>query len=1061
MAAPSSTVADAAVATGLSPTKNSEGFLIHIQQFAARTAVVLQKMPAEALPVVGSLCETFLAFEQLVDTARSNKGALSVLRELFEVVIKGVLDKRSGRSGLPKEGFEKLKEHVGRAEQVAKLCNGVGIKGSVKCFVLARKISDGIAAVRSHVLAFCSANNLALADDTHAQVGKLASDLLGQLEAIKQLTVAQADYEAMDKEVASMTSKLEVMGKEFKAKHNLEAELRRSKEALAAMETQLEEQRRVVDLARRVKVPAAAPRIRDWYVERKAIVSHACDRLGIGSSSADTLSGEPQMVGLAGPSGAGKSTVASMVVRRDDVRASFHKGVLWLQVGQGANDRLAELKHRLAEMVYETVMLKACRPPRKAGIDTDPEDGAAYIREVVDDGSRRFLVVADDVWEAKVLEALRKASVWVLYTTRDGNLIPEAPPICLDQVLQKEAELVLRRAVELDDDAPLPAAAYELMTQCEYGVMYLAFVGRWSDVRGRSDGEAWWAVLSRIVKAQQGREGGQLLSWRAAVLRAGLAEIATENIKNKELYLSLAVMPKGLAFPSEVAAVLLYGHGFSAGDLEAAEGVTAILERWSIVTLEDGGWYRVHDEHADFVQGALAANEDICSRALPRWRGYISSVQALHTFSSDWLVKIWELSAHFAGDDVPSQPFDAALEAMDPLSTDRSTTLRTAAYFHMRRKRWSETFIKFSQLLVVQENLPDGKGCLDVALTLYGLGVCASRAGRMEEAERFYRRALTIQEDKLGVDNPDVATTLDRLGECVSHVGRMEEAERFYRRAVTIREEKLGVDHPDVALTLQGLGACASEAGRTEEAERYYRRALAIREKLGVDDPNVAFTLNNLGSCELKTGRTEEAERYYRRALIILEEKLGVDHSDVALTLNNLGSCVLTTGRTEEAEMFYRRVLTIQEEKLEVDHPDVALTLNNLGVCASKTGRTEEAEKFFRRALTIREKKLRVDHPDVANTLHGLGVCASKAGRTEEAERFYRRALTIREKLGVDHPHVAVTLNNLGVCASKAGRTEEAERFYRRVLTIREKNLGVDHPDVASTLEKLGVVDAM
>ncbi|CBN76139.1 Tetratricopeptide TPR_2 repeat protein [Ectocarpus siliculosus] len=37
------------------------------------------------------------------------------------------------------------------------------------------------------------------------------------------------------------------------------------------------------------------------------------------------------MVGLAGPSGVGESTAAGMVVRRTDVRAHFHKGVLWLQ----------------------------------------------------------------------------------------------------------------------------------------------------------------------------------------------------------------------------------------------------------------------------------------------------------------------------------------------------------------------------------------------------------------------------------------------------------------------------------------------------------------------------------------------------------------------------------------------------------------------------------------------------------------------------------------------------------------------------------------------------------
>ena len=39
---------------------------------------------------------------------------------------------------------------------------------------------------------------------------------------MKQLTVTQADYEAMEKEVTSMTKKVEVMGKEVEAKDTLE-----------------------------------------------------------------------------------------------------------------------------------------------------------------------------------------------------------------------------------------------------------------------------------------------------------------------------------------------------------------------------------------------------------------------------------------------------------------------------------------------------------------------------------------------------------------------------------------------------------------------------------------------------------------------------------------------------------------------------------------------------------------------------------------------------------------------------------------------------------------------
>ncbi|CAN0228106.1 unnamed protein product [Ectocarpus sp. 12 AP-2014] len=182
------------------------------------------------------------------------------------------------------------------------------------------------------------------------------------------------------------------------------------------------------------------------------------------------------MAGLAGPSGVEKSTAAAMVVDRADVRTHFHKGCF-------------------------------------AGGENDPEDWAAYIREVVDENSRRFLVVADDVWEREVLEELKGAGVmWVLYTTLQDTLLPEQTPQRLDEMLPNEAELVLRRAADLDDNARLPEAAYDLISPCEFVMLDLAMVGRWGLVRCRRDEKAWRMVFNRIVEAQKGGRDEKALS---------------------------------------------------------------------------------------------------------------------------------------------------------------------------------------------------------------------------------------------------------------------------------------------------------------------------------------------------------------------------------------------------------------------------------------------------------------------------------------------------------------------------------------------------------------------
>lgn len=161
MAAPSSTV----------PPKKEASFFTYVREVISETTATLKEMPlavaleaaglVKDVPIVSIVCKTFLSFEQLVETARSNKEDLATLLELCGVVIEGLLDKRSDRTGLFK-GFTALENHVNKAKEVANLCNG-----RVRRLILPGKICREIIAVRNDILAFCTAINLVFAHDTH------------------------------------------------------------------------------------------------------------------------------------------------------------------------------------------------------------------------------------------------------------------------------------------------------------------------------------------------------------------------------------------------------------------------------------------------------------------------------------------------------------------------------------------------------------------------------------------------------------------------------------------------------------------------------------------------------------------------------------------------------------------------------------------------------------------------------------------------------------------------------------------------------------------------------
>lgn len=820
-------------------------------------------------------------------------------------------------------------------------------------------------------------------------------------------------------------------------------------------------QNKITLLASTVKVPASAPQIRSWYAEREAAVSLIRDRLGVSSSDGeDDFSGQPLPVGITGPSGAGKSIVASMVVAREDVRAHFRKGVLWLTVGQEARHRIPSLMNRLANMVFEVMAAGETRRPRTPDVGVDPEDGAAYIREVVGEDRSPFLVIADDVWDIEVLKELKSTGATVLYTTRDEHLFDDSP-LRIHELLNGEVAVALRRAAELDEDVEPPDASAEIILRCASMAMDLAFVGRWSSVRGTTGGLAWASALVRILEAQKtGEEGGVSVPWRAAVLRAGLDELVLDNEQHRDLYLALAVIPKGLAFSQECVESLLYDERCPPETVRAAKGIVATFEEWSILTREEGGKYRVHDAHLDFARDLTREHPVARNLILTRWRKRVATADALFAWPLEELVEIWRAIAGCGGGGVDyARLYVAVLDAIDPSDAKYAVYLRRIAFFLWLAGDRDEACDLWTKLLTIEQNHGvDAAVVPNQDITLVNVGVHLWSARRTEEAGRCFRRALSIQEELLGDDHLDVADTLHRLAWCLFTVGRIDEAEPLHRRALAIRKDKLGAEHLDVARTLNALGLCVSRVQRVEDAEWFHHRALDIYEdKLGADHPKVAQTLYDLGRCTSAAERLGEAETFYRRALSIQEHRLGVDSLPVANTLYALAGCLSKAGKPEEVDGMYRRILAIRKNSAGRDDPVVARAAYALGQRLLEAGRTEEATPLLHRALASTKEFVGGNHPAVADTLHSLGACALSEGRLEQANEFFGQCLATREaELDAFHPSVAYTLYDLGRCASMMDCMEEAEGFYRRALVIQEKNLGADNLDVATILYLLG-----
>ena len=309
------------------------------------------------------------------------------------------------------------------------------------------------------------------------------------------------------------------------------------------------------------------------------------------------------------------------------------------------------------------------------------------------------------------------------------------------------------------------------------------------------------------------------------------------------------------------------------------------------------------------------------------------------------------------------------------------------------------------------------------------LGVLLSAKALHAEAEPLKRRALAIDEMRLGPDHPGVATKLNNLARLLHDTNRLAEAEPLMRRALAIDEKSFGPDHPRVAIRLNNLAGLLQATSRLAEAEPLMRRALAIAEKsLGPDHPEVGTKLNNLATLLQDTNRLSEAEPLIRRGISIFEKSFGPEHPNVATALNNLAGLLRATKRLAEAEPLLRRALAIDEKSFGLDHPDVATTLNNLAELLRATNRLPEAEPLMRRALTIDEKSFGPEHPNVVIRLNNLAHLLLATDRLDEAEPLMRRHVAIFVEFtrgtGHHHPHLEAAFANYARLLAAMGRSE-------------------------------------
>jgi serine/threonine-protein kinase len=304
--------------------------------------------------------------------------------------------------------------------------------------------------------------------------------------------------------------------------------------------------------------------------------------------------------------------------------------------------------------------------------------------------------------------------------------------------------------------------------------------------------------------------------------------------------------------------------------------------------------------------------------------------------------------------------------------------------------------------------------------------------GHAREAVAINEEMLEVRTRANGARSAEAAVAMNNVGYAHYGAGRMAEAERWYRRALDIQRERLGPDNPEVATTLNNLGLALLERGAFDEAREAYAQVLAIdRATLDADHPFIAISLNNHAKTLQALGRYDEAEAAFREALAIRRRSLGARHAMIAQNLNNLGALASDRGDYSEAAALFAEAVEMSEAIEGATHPATAIYALSLVRALRRAGRTDEAARRLPAAVERMRTAYRGDATQLLKTAHEQALVRAARGDVPGGLAHLQRALrTVRARVAAGHPERLAAERSAAALLARAGRCAEARSAH-------------------------------
>ena len=335
---------------------------------------------------------------------------------------------------------------------------------------------------------------------------------------------------------------------------------------------------------------------------------------------------------------------------------------------------------------------------------------------------------------------------------------------------------------------------------------------------------------------------------------------------------------------------------------------------------------------------------------------------------------------------------------------------------------------------------------IGLASALNNIGYYHSTKGNSDEALKYYKRGLKIQE-KLG-DHDGVATSLNNIGSILNKQGDVPSSLDYYHRSLKIYQN---IDNQ------QGLGQALNNIGniyRNQDdpnlALEYFHRALKIFEKMD-NKRAVATLLNNIGFAYFEKRNIPKALDYYNRSVVIREEIN--DKYGIGTSYNNMGSAYEHQHDNNKAMEYYLKGIAIYES---IGHKlGLATTTNNVGRMYFNEGNTVKAKSFTLKSLQLAQE---IGAPgNIEGAARLLSEIYEKEGNGLKALEMHKLYITMRDSVANESNQKAIIQQHAKYEYEKAKTVDDGERD--KLIAIKQKEK--EKQTVISYAAALGLILVM